>query len=530
MLDCIVIGAGPSGIVAVKELLECDIENILCLEQTTTIGGVFSRGYDSLTLTSSTTFSMFSDFWIGDHQNDRFWSKNEAVSYWKRYAEYFGVLAKIQFDSPVSRVSRLKSEGWQVEVPGRPPLTCQRLIVAIGNNSQARYPDWHAQLESISYSHSQDYKNAKAFEGKRVLIVGGGESASDVALEVSRVAEKCWVSLRESSGWIVPRKRGVHASDNATHRGVWDLPREYGAELSRSIIAVERSKGEAIFHAVADINSLVKAKNGIWGTYGTKTFSLPEAVAHHGCKIVKGITKVADGGRVLETANGQVLKNVDMVIFCTGYLSRAPFLPKELQNYDPRELYKQMFHPEFGDRLVFAGRARPAFGSQFGVAEMQARFCALVFSGKHALPSSCKMREIAKEDFQKHIEQFEDNAIRIRSLVDHHRFVDDLASIIGCSPPLWSYFFKHPRLWFKMMYGPTQATQFRLRGPGKKIKVAHQILKKLPLSHYGHVVKLGVKGQVIYLFKKLFSFLRFTGKSATRSLRSTAIMIDSKNS
>ena len=66
MIDCIVIGAGPAGIVTTKELLEHGIGEVICLEQSDKLGGTFSKSYDNLVLTSSVTFSMFSDFWVGD--------------------------------------------------------------------------------------------------------------------------------------------------------------------------------------------------------------------------------------------------------------------------------------------------------------------------------------------------------------------------------------------------------------------------------------------------------------------------------
>src|SRR5210317_745173 len=99
MYNCVVIGAGPGGIVAVKELLEKGIKNVLCLEQSDTLGGVFSKGYDNLILTSSVTFSMFSDFWVGEGNDHHFWSKDEAVSYWNSYAGHFGVKEHIRYGS-----------------------------------------------------------------------------------------------------------------------------------------------------------------------------------------------------------------------------------------------------------------------------------------------------------------------------------------------------------------------------------------------------------------------------------------------
>nr|AQU14177.1 FAD binding domain-containing protein [Hormoscilla spongeliae GUM096] len=66
MLDCIVIGAGPGGMVCTKELIEQGLQEVVCLEQAKDVRGVFANAYDGLVLTSSATISMFSDFWIGD--------------------------------------------------------------------------------------------------------------------------------------------------------------------------------------------------------------------------------------------------------------------------------------------------------------------------------------------------------------------------------------------------------------------------------------------------------------------------------
>ena len=55
------------------------------------------------------------------------------------------------------------------------------------------------------------------------------------------------------------------------------------------------------------------------------------------------------------------------------------------------------------------------------------------------------------------------------------------------------------------MYGPTQATQFRLKGPGKKEKLAKEIIFKLPISTYNHIVKAGLRGRIRYAHKWLLS-------------------------
>jgi dimethylaniline monooxygenase (N-oxide forming) len=113
------------------------------------------------------------------------------------------------------------------------------------------------------------------------------------------------------------------------------------------------------------------------------------------------------------------------------------------------------------------------------------------------------MERLAQEDLERYKVQFEGNAERIRSLVDYHHYMNDLSRIIGCNPPIIKYFFRYPKLWLHLMYGPTQATQFRLAGPGKKVKLAHEIISKIPVSTYNHIVKAGLRGRLRYAFKSL---------------------------
>ena len=446
---------------------------------------------------------MFSDYWVGDGKSNDFWTKDQAVDYWKSYSKHFHVTDHIRFNARVDAVTSIEKDCWRIELSSGDILECEKLVLAIGNNNIPRFPEWHKELTKISYSHSRNYKNANGFEGKRVLVVGGGESGSDVAYEISKVAKQCWVSLRETTGWIVPRKRGEHAADVSTHRGIWDLPREYGRRLSPFVLKLERARMDPVFDALADLNEKVSSKNGIWGIYGTKTLALPKAIANYGCKVVGNIVSVKDGGKTLQTADGITLENIDIVVFSTGYLNRVDFMPEELKECDPRKMYKHMFLPNVGNRLTWIGWARPGFGSQFPIMEMQSRYCALIFSGELNLPSTQEMVKDVKKDIEVYKQQFEENALRIRSLVDYHKYMNDLAKIIGCYPSIAKYFIFNPRLWLHLMYGPTQATQFRLRGPGNKTKLSKEIIYKLPISTYNHIVKAGLKGRVRYGLKAL---------------------------
>lgn len=503
--QCVVIGAGAAGLTTVKHLLEQGIENVICLEQSDRLGGVFANSYDTLVLTTSAAFSMFSDFWIGDGNSHSFWTKAEAVDYWKRYAQHYGVIDKIQFSSKV--VSLDKSEnGWQLELNSGCIIRTQRVAMAIGNNALPFYPDWHSQLSDVEYLHSKRFRNNKDLGGKNVLVVGGGESGSDMALEASKVAKNCWISLRDSTGWLTPRWRGPNAADASTHRGVWGLPREFGATLSRQIYEAEWGFKDPVHDTAVILNKMVRSEKGVFGTFGTKSFALPRAIVHHGCKVVGEIVDISHGGKVLQTADRRTLNDVDTVIFATGYRKRVSFMPESLQLTNPRNLYKHMIHLKWRDSIVWIGWARPNFGSQFPMMEMQARFFALICAQKRTLPPSSRLESSIIQERKAAVDQFDDNAEKIPSLVDYFRFMDSLAVDIGCEPPLRSYFFTHPRLWLSMVYGPCNASQFRIRGPDSKPELANSIIEKLPVSKLTHIVKTGMKGRLFYSIKWLLPF------------------------
>ena len=507
MKDVVVIGAGPGGLVTTKELYENGITNIVCLEKQSDIGGVYLHSYENLTLTSSCLFSMFSDYWVGDDQVNHFWHKSEVIDYWRSYVSFYKIEKFIQFNTEVLKTEYQDSH-WKLWMSNNKTLKAKSLVVATGNNRYENLPKWAHQLTNIHSLHSKDYINSKIFTGKRVVVIGGGESASDITLEISKVAEQTYVSIRNTTGWILPRMRGMQASDLATHRSLYGIPRNYGRELSKQILDHEISTSNPVNSIAAELNSKIESDYGIWGTYGTKCFSLPQAIANYGCKLCGEITAVEDGGKTLVPQNGEVINDIDIVLFCTGYKTYLPFLPLELQNIDPRSLFKHMYHPDFGISLSWVGLARPGFGSQFPIMEMQARYYALITAGVKSLPSKEKMKQQIRFDADKNLSQFGHNAQRIRNLVDYHHYMDDMAKDIGCFPPLWKLFFVSTRAWLAVVFGPTQATQYRLCGPGSKRRESIKILNKIPYSRFNHVVKAGVKGRFSFLVKRIITALR----------------------
>lgn len=490
----IVVGAGPGGIVALKELVEAGVGPVVCLDRGDGVGGLFRGGYDGLYLTSSAAFSMFSDFPPPDGRHSAFWTKAEAQDYWNGYATKFGLYPLIRFGVDVAAAEPRAEGGWRLDCGNR-VLTCDHLVVATGNNVFPSVPDWAATADKVEVIHSSDYREPGPFRGRSVLIVGGGESASDITLEIAQVAARTWVSLRRGPGWVVPRLRGELAADISTHRGFWSLPHTCGTRVSSALIAADRrrSRTAPVLGEVAKLNAQVASPYGIRGVFGTKSLGLPTAIADHGTEVVGAVAEVQDGGRRIVMADGRSIDGVDAILLATGYRSRVPFLPEPLRQFDPRRMFKNVFHPELGASLAMVGYARPTFGSQFPVMEIQARLVARVIAGRQALPSVAAMAAVIRADDAVLAEQFGPTGDRVRGLVDYPRYMDEVAGLIGCRPRVWRLALTDPRLWLHVVYGPMQATQYRLHGPGAKLAEARRILMPMPVSPFNHIVKAGLR-------------------------------------
>ena len=210
-----VIGCGPSGLTAIKEL-KAEGHEVECFESAPSLGGVFSgRGvasnkvYENLRLTISSYYMAFSDFMPTDHVNTRFWTGEEYLEYCKQYADHFKILdpERVHFNSRVTAVRR-EGEVWRVDVDmaGKAiSKTYDAVAVCCGTHQHEGVKTMPGQeVFKGQIIHASTYLDASGFKGKRVLVIGMGETAADVTREVSEVASEPHLLLR-SNPFMIPR-------------------------------------------------------------------------------------------------------------------------------------------------------------------------------------------------------------------------------------------------------------------------------------------------------------------------------------
>lgn len=202
--DLIVIGAGQSGLVSAALAPDHGFPQTLLLEAADQVGGAWPRYYDSLTLFSPARYSSLPGMrFPGDP--DHYPARDEVVDYLRRYARRLS--ADIRTSTAVTAVTR-HDGAWLVTAAGGRQYTARAVVAATGDYTSPHVPDVPGQVQFAGQSlHSADYRTPEPFTGKRVVVVGGGNSAIQIAAELGAVA-RTTIATRRPIGWMNQRPLG----------------------------------------------------------------------------------------------------------------------------------------------------------------------------------------------------------------------------------------------------------------------------------------------------------------------------------
>ncbi|MEV5551649.1 NAD(P)/FAD-dependent oxidoreductase [Streptomyces sp. NPDC052309] len=202
--DLIVIGAGQSGLATAALAPRHGFARTLVLEAADQVGGSWPRYYDSLTLFSPARYSSLPGMrFPGD--GDRYPTRDEVVNYLRAYARRLD--ADIRTSTTVTSV--LPRDGaWVVRADDGAEFTAGTVVAATGAFRSPYTPDAPGREEFAGRSlHAADYRSPEPFTGRRVVVVGGGNSAVQIAAELGAVAETTLAS-RRPIGWVKQRPLG----------------------------------------------------------------------------------------------------------------------------------------------------------------------------------------------------------------------------------------------------------------------------------------------------------------------------------
>ncbi len=197
----LVLGAGPVGLGVARALKEARIPYDH-VEATDHVGGNWAHGvYTTAHIISSKRTTQYSDFRMPASYPD-FPSAAQMAQYFEDYADAFALRDGLEFERRVERVSPRDDGLWDVLVDDE-ARTYKGVFLCNGHHWKKRLPAWTAGFGG-EMLHSKDYKTPDQLAGKRVLVIGGGNSGCDLASEAARVGSSCDLSLRRGY-WFTPK-------------------------------------------------------------------------------------------------------------------------------------------------------------------------------------------------------------------------------------------------------------------------------------------------------------------------------------
>ncbi len=472
-----IIGAGPSGLTTLKEFTASG-HDALCFEAGNSVGGVFAQCYDGTRLTSSPAVTAFSDFppERGDHQH---WSKREYVDYLERYTENFALRDRIRLRNRVLTTNYEEGAGWTLRIRTEDGERLEgpfdTLVICTGTNQQPNLPKADRNGFSGTVLHSKDYRNADAFTGKRIVVVGLGETSADVVAELAAVASECTLSIRRGA-YVIPRINPLtdYPNDYDSNRLRYALPK-WAHDLAVTVCDGAYTRWGAARPSDRLRTALLRRPHtpAPFRQFATKSDNFIRALESNRCRLGGSFRGFTPNGVLLEGEAGDEEVKADVVLFATGFKAKSfDFLPDDAAGC-PSHLWHLMYHKEHRERLVFVGFARPSLGALPPVSELQARYAALITSGERQLPSAPEMGRAIVERKRARVASFDDK--RLVTLVDWIPYMDALADRIGCRPRLRDLL-SRPRLCWQIVTGPMLVAQYRLADPDSTPELAARSL------------------------------------------------------
>lgn len=383
-----VIGAGPSGIAAAKNLIDKGFTDITVFDRGSRVGGnwVFdaesghSSVFETTHIISSKRYSQYDDMPMPEHYPD-YPSHVLLADYFQNYASKFGLDDFIRFRTLVEHCAPIEGDRWRLdlrdEVSGRTHSeTFDYLVVCNGHHWEPRYPNYPGTFTG-EWLHSHDFKRAAPFRDRRVLVIGGGNSACDVAVETSRVSRYTDISMRRGY-WILPKFLFGEPTDHVhgrAHKYFSWVPRRITTWLFELMIRLE--------HGDQTSYGLQKPDHHVLETHPTLNSELVYFLRHGEIGAKTDIARFE--GETVHFKDGSS-RDYDAVVCCTGFRISHPFFDKTLIDYSsgrPR-LYLKML-PADVKNVAFLGLFQP-LGCIWPAAELQAKILARMLAGEWAPP------------------------------------------------------------------------------------------------------------------------------------------------
>jgi dimethylaniline monooxygenase (N-oxide forming) len=379
-----------------------------------------SSAYRSLHINSARKLMSYRAFPMPEAYPD-YPSHWQVAKYFDDYVERFGLAERITFRTEVVAVEP-EGDVWGVTIEdadgGRRSESYRAVLVANGHHWKPRWPEPPfpgADEYEGEQMHVHHYREPEVLEGKRVLVLGIGNSAVDVAVESSRIAEKTFLAMRRSA-YVIPKFLGGKPVDEVMPPVATYLPMAVRRFFMKRLLKL--TVGEMTDYGLA------KPDHKLLEAHPTVSSELLPRIGHGDIAVKPNIDCFA-AGRTVRFVDGSE-EEIDLVVYCTGYEISFPFLDEQVfaarDNRMP--LYQRIAAPDHPG-LYFIGFVQP-LGPIMPIAEAQSEWIADLLTDRAALPSAAEMqREIG--DYERWMDRRFVSSKRHTIEVDFHPYLRAIA-------------------------------------------------------------------------------------------------------
>jgi dimethylaniline monooxygenase (N-oxide forming) len=471
--DVTVIGAGWSGLVACKYMLEEGL-SVVALEKKSDIGGVWLYSDDPNTVTvmkttrctSSSTVTEMSDFPMPE-EIGMFPHHTDVLTYLHNYAERFGLTSHIRLNTGVEKAEK-RGDLWWVVCENGEEYTSSNLVITTGPQQKQNRELESTVLKGFTGKvyHAGEIKEAtEEHKDKRLLVIGGGETGSDICMEFHKISRFIYWSIPRGQHFfrkvarVVPWGR-LQAIDKASSRMLKTIAPYTRSKPGLSWICRWSTSGSLLAYQGHGIPEW-RNNAAFFHFFVNKNGRVLELVDYKHLVPKAGISHCE--GREVYFTDG-TKQEFDIVIMSTGYKKSFPFLSDTYTNMSIAEHYKFVFNVE-DPSLAFVGFVRPVVGSVVGISEQQARWVARVYSKRVSLKRLAERQAELAEDQAHWREYFKHSSCRLKGLVEGFTYIDDIARLAGIYPNYWELLKRNPYHWYVAYFAPANTATFRLNEP-----------------------------------------------------------------
>ena len=316
VLDVGVVGAGPSGLMLARRLRQTSAA-FQVYERNADVGGIWdidasgSPVYETAHFISSRSMSGIPGFPMPDHYPD-YPNHQQLLDYIRAFADEFDLRGSVRFNTAVNRAALTPDGLWELQLGTGETQLCRYLICANGVTWEPHFVSWPGQFNG-EVRHSVTYRSPGEFAGKRVLVVGAGNSGADIACDASVSADQAFLSVRRGYHFI-PKFIIGKPSDVFAEEGL-KLP--HWLEIRVFQVLLRMVNGDLRRYG------LPKPDHKLFESHPLMNSQILHYLGHGDC-IAKPDVERFDGHEVVFADGSR--EQIDVVIAATGYQHSIPFL------------------------------------------------------------------------------------------------------------------------------------------------------------------------------------------------------------